>query len=266
MSDMSTAEPWHDPELPFLAVLEQEVRRKAQRAAFQHEQRQHLSLAVQHSHRSAAQRLGREQAQEGAARLRGRVPAGSLRFARRSLTLVALLCLIAASAFGASKVFSGSPSNPLMPSRGVLIPVAAGTSGHDPWSLRLYVRGGELCRVLSVPEGEASQCAGAPANDGIEVSSEQSPEHRYVFGVAGAGVARVRVKLGDISSIVAARALDAAQVRIGRLPAHVRFWVDVLPRAAHGELTAQVDALGFDGRSLGSSVPSCLETDEPGRC
>ncbi|HXC45179.1 MAG TPA: hypothetical protein VNU24_01130 [Solirubrobacteraceae bacterium] len=179
---------------------------------------------------------------------------------------MALLCLIAASAYGASKVFSDKPSNLLMPNRGPLVPVAQGASDHDAWSLRLYARGGELCRVLSVAEGEVSQCAGAPASDGVEATSELSPWNRYLFGIAGAGVRDVRVRLGARSRTVPTRSLSSAQVRTGGLPAHVRFWVEVLPRTGGEEPTAQVQATGLAGKALGAPVPSCSETGVPGRC
>lgn len=179
MSEM-LPEPWHDLELPFLDVLEQDLRRKAERAELHHQQRQHLSPTPRRpSHSTAAGSAhSSERAGQGLPskpRLRGELPRTSMRIARRSFTLLALLSLIGASAFGASKVFSGSAPNPLAPSQGAYAAVASGRSGADTWKLGLYTRGNELCRVLAVGEVEASQCAGPPSATGIEATSAESP-------------------------------------------------------------------------------------------
>jgi hypothetical protein len=274
-------EPWHDPELPFLDVLEQAVRRKAERATIRHEQRGHLSF-------SAGERRSGVSMPEAHAVPQGwrspgptgpstAVPAASTtarrhdamrrsgRVARRSLTLMALLCLIGASAYGASEVFSSSAPSPLGGKRGAFVLVASGKSGADRWKMRLYTRGSELCRVLSVAETEASDCASAPSAKQVEVTSAESPSHRYLFGVTGSGVGRVRIRLGHKTRVLSTRA--PAHERSTGLPAQVRYFLAVVARPAGGaNPQAMVEGLSTADRPLGKPVASCLETGEPGRC
>jgi hypothetical protein len=273
MSEM-LPEPWHDPELPFLDVLEQDLRRKAERAEIRHQQRQHFSSTWQRpSHSTAAggahlsDRAGTSQGSPSKPRLRGDLPRTSIRIARRSLILLALLSLIGASAYGASKVFSGSTPNPLAPRQGAYAAVASGRSGADTWKLGLYTRGNELCRVLAVGEVEASQCAEPPSATGIEATSAESPARRYAFGVTGAGVLQVHVRLGNQSATVATHLPGQRQRRTAGLPAGMRFYVVALPRPADdGSPEALVQGIGAHGKALARPVPSCLETGEPGHC
>lgn len=278
MSDTQEPKRWHDSELPFLDVLEQDIRRTAERAAIRHEQRHHLSFVGQRPAASPApggQRAlarGHLSEQTSAApaappRRGGELPRTSMRIARRSLTLVALLCLIGASAYGASEVFSNGATDPLAATRGAFALVASGHPGSDSWTLRLYMRGGELCRVLSVAETEASQCAGTPAPDSLEATSLQSPSRRYVFGVAGSAVARVHIRVAGRRQTIATSSPSAHQERVADLPTHVRYYLFSLPRAsAPTSPAALVEGVGRDGHALGKPVPSCPETGEPGRC
>lgn len=278
MSDALEPKRWHDPELPFLDVLEQDIRRKAERAALHHEQRQQLSFVGQRPLASSAPgeerapahgRLSKQISAAFPAQTRrgGELPRTSMRIARRSLVLVALLCLIGASAYGASEVFSGGATDPLDAKRGAFAVVASGHLGSDSWALRLYMRGGELCRVLSVAETEASQCAGTPGPDILEATSLQSPSRLYVFGVTGSAVARVRIRVAGQRRTVATRSSSARQERIADLPARVRYYLFSLPRAsAPTSPAALVEGVGTDGHTLGKPVPSCPETGEPGRC
>jgi hypothetical protein len=267
-------EPWHDPELPFLDVLEQDLRRKAERAELRHQQRQHSSPTWQCSPHSTAARsahpsegAGTRRSSWSRSQLRGELPRASMRIARRSLTLLALLSLIGASAYGASKVFSGSAPNPLAPRQSAYAAVASGHSGADTWKLGLYTRGNELCRVLEVGEIEASQCAEAPSATGIEVTSAESPTRRYAFGVTGAGVLQVHVRLGGQSATAATHVPGQRQRRTAGLPAGTRFYLVALPRqAGNGSPEALVQGIGAHGKPLARAVPSCLETGEPGRC
>lgn len=273
MSEM-LSEPWHDPELPFLDVLERDLRRTAERAEIRHQQRQHLLPTWQRpSHAMAggsahhADRAATSRCSPSTPRLHGELPRTSLRIARRSLTLLALLSLIGASAYGASKVLSGSAPNPLAPRQGVYAAVAAGRSGADTWKLGLYTRGNELCRVLAVGEVEASQCAGPPSATGVEATSAESPSRRYAFGVTGARVLQVHVRVGSQSTTVATHLPSRRLERTAGLPAGVRFYLVALPRpAGNGSPEALVQGIGAHGKALARAVPSCLETGEPGRC
>lgn len=269
---------WHDPELPFLDVLEQQVRRSAERAAIRHQQRHHLPCAGQPSARSPLHESAGALAEHktpprihaATSRLSGSrtrrstgLQRASARIARRSLTLVVLLSLIGASAYGASRVFSGD-GNPLTPHRGAYVMVASGRAGADSWKLRLYVRGDELCRELSLSESEASECASAPAARKLEATSAQSASRRYVFGVTGGLVRRVWVHVGAQSKTVSTYAPGPGQTSAG-LPPHVRFFVATFPRAPRaGTPGARVQGLALGGRALGAPVPSCVETDEVG--
>lgn len=269
---------WHDPELPFLDVLEQQVRRRAESAAIRHEQRRALHRPGHHTLTAVRERSGARE-QRSSSRLRSatsRLTGGartqrtpglhrtSARIARRSLTLVVLLSLIGASAYGASRVFSGA-SNPLAPRQGAYVVVASGRSEGDSWKLRLYERGGELCRELSLSESEASECASPPAAGRLEATSAQSASRRYVFGVTGSRVRRVRVRVGGQSKTVSTYTPSLGQTRSARLPTRVRFFLAALPRTPDGSAPA-ARVRGFDvrGRALGSPVPSCVETGEAG--
>lgn len=269
-------EPWHDPELPFLEVLEQEVRRRAERATVHHQQRQRLSfVAVDPPRASIPQPCAtgmRERTNAPAPSRHRRVAVrrgalhGPARMARRSLTLMALLCLVGATAYGAREVFSGAP-NPLDTRTGALTVVAAGTSDSDEWRLRLYMRGDELCRVLSVAETQASDCAPAPAAKSIQATTTQSPFHRYVFGVTGPAIKRVRVRIAASTWTVPTQAPSRQAQRTAGLPPQMRFYVETAARPGTGaNPIATVEALSVAGTPLSKPVPSCLETGEPGHC
>jgi hypothetical protein len=275
-ADVRDPAPWHDPELPFLDVLEQEVRRRAQHAAIHHEQRQRLPFAQSISipeRRAALARRSPAAAAPAPVHIASHVSRrlmslrGPARVARRSLTLMALLCLIGASAYGASEVFSGAAPNPLAARRGAFAQVASGGAGTAAWTLRLYMRGGELCRVLSVAEYEASDCAPAPSARRVEATSAESPSHDFVFGVVGGDVASVRVRLGSQSQTIRTEAPDSDLRRIAGLPAHLRFYLATWQRKARtGEVSATVEGLSASDQPLDKPQPSCLETGEPGRC
>jgi hypothetical protein len=266
----------YDPELPFLEALEREVRRGALRAARRHEAgsrretvRQHVSSRQSRlSATNGYAATDRHDDRTERARRGGRTPLqGASRIARRSLTLVALLCLIGASAFGASAILSGGPSNPTVVHQGPFALVASGDAGSDRWSLRLYRREADLCRVLVVAEVESSRCAPAPGAGAFAATSVVSPLRRYVFGVAGSEVARVTLRVGDATQSLATRAPNRTSARNADLPAGVRWFVAVLNRPTDGsDPAAFVRGLDTSGRPLGPIRTSCVETDEPQSC
>lgn len=261
---MGISEPWHDPELRFLEVLDREVRLKAERAADLRQQRLQPVLATQRL-RGAQTRVALPA--PNARAKRGEASRLALRMGRRSLTLMALLCLLGATAYGAGLVLSNAPRNPLVQGRGAFALVASGGAGDAAWKLRLYTRGGELCRALSVAETESSACAERPSAARVQASSAASPSHRYVFGVTGGKVLGVRVRAGDQTQTLATLAPSAGLRRRAGLPARVRFYVVVLrDMAASSNRAALVQALGVNGLSLGGPVPTCIETGQPGGC
>jgi hypothetical protein len=270
----------YDPELPFLSALEREVARSAERAARtahmwqapgRAEPRPHGSrrepphAAIQpqaHTHTHPQPPI----APRHGARLGGRQRAGA-RIARRSLTLVALLCLLGASAFGAREALSGGgPSSPLAARRGTLVRVARGGDGAERWTLDAYRLGNELCRVLVVAGTEGSRCAPSPAPAALTVTDLLGPQRRYVFGTAGAQVASVAVQSGGESLRVPTAALTPALARTGRLPARARYFVAVLPRETGPDPPARVRGLDGGRRPVGAPFTVCVENAEPSQC
>jgi hypothetical protein len=270
-SGTEETELWHDPELPFLDVLGQEIRRKAERAALLHRQRHHLASEAPLSRGPIPERrrgsaAGPETITTRTARRREALH-GPMRIARRSLTLMLLLCLIGASAYGASEVFSKSTRSPLSGRSGPFALVATGSSGSEGWRLRLYAHSDELCRVLSVSETEASDCAATPSPGAVEATSAQGPSSRYLFGVAGARVMRVRVRFAHADMTVSTHALKQSLARVDDLPSHVRYWVIALPRPmGRVDPVAKISGLSRSGERLGAPFLSCLETGESGHC
>jgi hypothetical protein len=252
------AESPYDPELPFLEALEHEVHRHALRAGGRREE-----SAPQRSSPAAS----RSQRPTGDRRREHSPLRGTSRIARRSFTLVALICLIGASAFGAGRIFSSGAPNPNVVRQGPLVTVAGGHAGADTWSLRLYRRETDLCRVLLVAETESSRCAPAPGTRSLAVTSVVSPLRRYVFGVSGGDVAQVSVRVGSSTQTVATHALDTTSVGAADPPGGMRWFVAVLDRPP-GVPTppAVVRAIDVEHRTLGSGRVSCVETGEAESC
>jgi len=261
----------YDPELDFLVKLEREVTRRAT-AAYEMRARAERAKA----RRSAGKRdrdavaAERRAARGGHGALRAgsrrgdglRLTGG--RVARRSLTLVALLCLIGASAFGAGRILDATRSSPADPHRSALVAVASGRSGSDRWSLGVYKRGGELCRVLVVADGEYSRCSLPPRSRGLAAASALSPTRRYVYGVSGQSVARVLVSAGEQAGAVATRAIGPSD---GVLPRGTRWFVAVLTRpTGEPDPRALVRAVSAEDRPLGRPVSECAEATESLNC
>jgi hypothetical protein len=284
----------YDPELGFLFILEREVTRKA------------IAAREARAHGAGPAALPASAAGEGSERLRRSAPApstrlarqtnelgrragaairpptrrsrpngsrrGSLRplgrrVARRSLTLVALLCLIGASAFGAGRLLTADGPNPADPRQSAFVQVAEGRSGPDSFSLRLYLRGGELCRALLVADTESSRCSPRPASDRLGVTSVVSPTRRYVYGVTGARIARVEVRAGEQTSTVYTRPTAAAGETARVLPPGSRWFLAVLRRpTGEPDPRALVQGLGTDGRALTPAVSDCAEAPESLGC
>jgi hypothetical protein len=254
----------YDPELPFLAALEREVRRNALRAARRHEARARRGTPA--GLEPAAARASSSHSAV-ARHLHNRPLRGASRVARRSLTLVALLCLIGASAYGAHAVFSGGTPNLAVIPQGPIALLAEGHAGSDSWSLRLYRREGKLCRVLTVAQSESSRCAPAPGAQSVASTSVVSPQRRYVFGVTGGDVAQVSVRTGGFAQVVPTHASDTAGVHAAGLPSGVRWFLVILSRpAGNSSPPAVVRGLDAKHHTLGSAGVSCVETAEQQQC
>lgn len=277
----------YDSELAFLPELEREIHREARRAAVRDSRltrgRPPRRRAREGGHISILER-GRVRGEVGAggkgeseadahrppAPRRARSARASARVARRSLTLVALLCLIAATAYGADRVFSTGPSsspNPTYIPQGAFVLAAQGGTGGERWSLRLYRRGEELCRVLVVGQSEGSRCTPAPGPRALSVTSVVSPRRRYLFGVAGSDVTHVRVRAGAQAQTVPARVADPAGARAGGLPQDARSFVAVITRpVGRGDPPARMLGLDAAGRPVGRALIDCVQTPDPRRC
>jgi len=255
---------YYDPELPFLKSLERDIRRSALRAARRHELSSRPDLSSPSptsstSHAEAGAWHGRQR--------RGPQLQGVSRVARRSLTLVALICLIAASAFGAREIFSGSASSPAVVRQGPFALVASGKASSDRWSLRLYRREADLCGVLVVGESESSHCTSVPGQQSLTVTSLVSPSRRYVFGVTGGAVAEVTVHADGSTLAVATHVPAATAIRIAGLPAGAHWFLASVPRqAGASESAALVRGLDGEHRPLGPTRRSCAEADEAQGC
>jgi hypothetical protein len=253
----------YDPELPFLEALEREVRRNALRAARRHEAHaQHAAGTGVMSSRQPAPLPAKRSRERDDATFRG-----VSRIARRSLILVVLLFLIGASAYGAREILSGGSSNLTVVRQGPFLLLGNGHVGDDRWSLSLYRREEELCRVSVVGQNESSRCSPAPGGTSVALTSVVSPLRRYVFGVTGDDVAQVSLRTGSHAQIVSTRAPDAPRARAAGLPAGTRWFIAILNRPA-GNSNPPVLVRGLDAKSrpLGPARFSCVETAEPQQC
>lgn len=243
----------YDPDLPFLAELEQRVRAAAEESERAHRaSRRAASAAASASAKPRMRPMGRTAA----------------RITRRTAILVALLCLVGATAFGARSVLFSSAPSPLTAGTGSFVSVASGRYGSDVWSMRLYTHAGELCRVLTVlPQEEASGCAPAPSSGVLNVSDVTSILRRYVFGVAGASVRSVSVHAGENVLMLPTHALDAGQARTLGVPPSTRYFMGVLRRPLdEPDPPAFVTGLSAARRRLGAVHVECIQEVDPPPC
>lgn len=269
---------WYDRELPFLNALERDVRRHARNAAATrrrahaargHPAHRYAAASWQIASRSERQIVSHSEPEGRARAQASRLGPAGARVARRSLTLLALFSLIGASAFGAGRIFSGGAPDPAAVRQSEFVTVAAGYAGRDHWSLRVYTRGAELCRVLSVGETESSRCSAATGGHSLGATSALSSTRRYLFGISGASIAAVSIRASGGSSArrVPTHPLPALGASRARLGAGERWYLAVLARPV-GEPDPALRIQGLDrgGRPVGASIVDCVETDENQRC
>jgi hypothetical protein len=237
----------YDPELPFLAELEQRVHDYAEETASSRLER--------------ASSLG---AGAAAPARRSRL----VRMTRRTAVLAALLCLLAATALGTRAAFFDTAPNPIAVQQGPFVLVASGHASSDRWTLRLYTRDRELCRALVVLDEQASsRCAPAPSARALSVTSAASALHLYVFGVTGDGVRAVAVSAGTASRTVATATLSNAQRHAGGITGAVRYFLVVLPLPLDSaDPTASVTGLDAAHRRLDGPQFTCGEEAAPTPC
>ncbi len=252
--EASPPESSYDAELPFLQALEHEVARSAERAALP-------------PHERSAPRRPPVRIQSGSHARRGLHTRTTRRVVRRALTLVALLCLLGASAFGAREALSGAGSNPSVVRRGAFVLVAHGVAGSESWSLQAYRLGPDLCRVLLAPGSEGSRCSPAPSLAAVDVTSSTGALQRYVFGVTGPRIAWVTVRAGGAVKTVRTRALNSALARRAGLPPGARYFVAAFARPYGApDPPALVRGLDFARHRTGAPLASCIEGEEPRQC
>jgi hypothetical protein len=114
------------------------------------------------------------------------------RVGRRAAVMLVLLCLVGGVAFAALR--GGGDSG----DHGHTSPALLGRDAGGAWTFSVYRDGGRLCTVFVPRGGELSgNCERAPAPGRLRAGSAIADGHRYVFGVAGRGVARATASLTE---------------------------------------------------------------------
>jgi len=236
----------YDPGLPFLAELEGRVHDFA---------KAHLETATQ----TARSPIPRTPAPRRARR------SSPARLVRRTAILVALLCLLGASAFGAGAVLFTGALNPPAPHQSRSVTIANGFSGSTHWSLRVYTRAGQVCSELIIlSQQEVSRCAPRPADAALESTGLAGITHSYLFGLVGSRVRNVDVAAGRDSATVATRALGKRSHL--DIPASTRWFIAVVPRSPGPVIhSATLTARDADLHLLGRRH-TCLGEDGPPGC
>jgi hypothetical protein len=128
------------------------------------------------------------------------------RVGRRAAIVLVLVCLIGGVAFAA---LNGGGSG----DHGHTAPTPLGHAADGAWSFSAYRDEGRLCTVFVPRGGELSgNCGAAPVHGQVRAESAIAGGRRYVFGVAGPGVARVSASLGEDHPAAADRRTGAAPV------------------------------------------------------
>jgi hypothetical protein len=186
------------------------------------------------------------------------------RVGRRAAIVLVLVCLVGGVAFAAlNGGGSGEHSH--------TAPTSLGRAGDGAWSFSAYRDEGRLCTVFVPRGGELSgNCGAAPLHGQVRAESAIAGGRRYVFGVAGPGVARVSASLGEGQPASPGRRSGAAAVHdpVDRdaagdagFPADDRWFVlDLGPvhdTAGHPGAPAVVIPLDRRGRRAGPAYVDC---------
>jgi hypothetical protein len=179
---------------------------------------------------------------------RRRVGKGALRVTRRSVVIVALLCLVAGVAFAAGLSIRGGHT-PRSTS-----PQLLGSAGEAQFFG--YRDQNHLCLRLRAMRHGVSDCSGFPAAAMLTASSLRVGGNRFVVGYANAAVKHVSVRVGDRRTVVAARLpVERAAAEDAGIPAGLRWFVaDLGPGGAAPARLIGTDAAG---RQIGPALLDC---------
>lgn len=170
------------------------------------------------------------------------------RVTRRSVVIVALLCLIAGGALAAGLSLRGG-SGPLDTE-----PQELGT--QDGAQVFGYRNDGHLCIRVETARRGAGYCGAAPTDASLNASSERMAGARYVVGYAAPRVRRVAVKVGDRRVVVAAhRPQDPEAAGDAGVPDRLRWFVADLGTATRAP--AHLVALDANGHRVGPTLLDC---------
>lgn len=187
------------------------------------------------------------------------------RITRRAAILIVLLCAVGGVAFAALRAGDGGSGAATHTS-----PTQLGRAADGAWNFSAYRDEGRLCTVFVPRGGELSgNCGGAPRRGQVRTSSAIADGRRYLFGVAGPGVERVRVTAAAASNAGDAWRTAAVGVRVpvDRAAAHDAsfpagdgwFVVDLGPagQIARAKAPAVVTPLDARGRRTGGPYVDC---------
>ncbi|HVW46265.1 MAG TPA: hypothetical protein VHA76_04365 [Solirubrobacterales bacterium] len=185
------------------------------------------------------------------------------RVGRRAAIVLLLVCLVGGVAFAA---LHGGGSG----ARTHTAPTPLGRAADGAWSFSAYRDEGRLCTVFVPHGGELSgNCGAAPADGQARAGSAIAGGRRYVFGITGAGVARVSASLGEKRPRGALRdgatpvraPVDRGAATDAGFPAGDGWFVlDLGPArgaAGHDRAPAVVVPLDHRGRQAGPAYVDC---------
>jgi hypothetical protein len=172
-----------NPDLPILDELGAEFEALA-RAAFAAEGERIAAVDDRHTARRRAPAPPPSGARERGAQAR--------RIGRRAAIMLVLICLVGGVAFAALR--GGGDSG----GHAHTTPALLGRDAGGAWSFSVYRDEGRLCTVFVPRGGELSgNCGAAPDQGRLRAGSAIAAGRRYVFGVAGSGVARASASLAE---------------------------------------------------------------------
>ncbi len=221
-----------NPDLPIVDELRAELRAR-------------LAADVSGQGQDAPQQTARRRAPERKPQRLG----AARRVTRRSIVIVALLCLIAGVALAQLDSRGGGPPRHTAPT-------ALGANGD--WTISGYRDEARLCLVFSAEKaGITSDCGSTPPADGLRATSLVAAGRRFVAGIAGARVRRVSVRVGGRRVQVATRSpAHPHAARAAGVPPGLRWFVADLGVGA-GSAPAHLAGLARANRPTGPGLLDC---------